>query len=862
MEKLKKKWFRGSLAVAALSIATVLVPVIASGAETTAQATSRLGGADRYATAAQIADTGWTGQSDYAVLSAGMDENLVDALAAVPLAKLKNAPILLTTGDSLNAYAEQELTRLGVKTVYVTSGTGVIKQPVLDKLSSLGLTVKALGGSDRFATAVNIAKELPTPHEIVVTTAWTNADALSVASIAAAKGMPILLSDVDSLSDSTTSYIDTIKSGIKTSYVLGGTGVVSDSVKAGLPNAQRVGGADRFATNREVLKNFASDIKHGKLYLANGQDAHIVDSLTGSPLAAATLSPVVLTDTSLPAETAEYIKLNYLPNNVIALGGETVVNQADLDSLTAFETYSVDGAQLGSSNAAAPEEIKGNIKITGNNVTLANVQADYSIYFTGNNVTLNNVTVKGTVFIDPGKDGNATIKNVHAGNVVVMSGANHSVVIEGSTIDGQLIVRTDDGTQVVATETKVTGGTVVTTYAVLNSDGSMGQVVVTGDKVELKGTFTDPVVVKGEATVTAAAGAVVNSLVVDTASSTQQVTLDGNFKAVETKSANTVNLTPTTKIDVVTSTAPAVINVPVGATITTLDAGTSGTLVGGGGQVNGQQTSSTPSTPPPTSTTQTAGGGGSVTSVTVSSVTAKYNNGSQDVNLSPTSGANSYTFDFSSLPDSNKLKGLNLSTNASAPQLIVSSITARDAEWLDGNITANVASNGTVTIGDLIGGLDNNNDGITLGNLRMVFGDSVVLVGKLKKSGYSDSNNITVTITLGTNPNVTTISNTWMTINKTSDKTVQVIVKPGQGNVTLGTITSGGNFNFAQVIAALAIGEVQYTGGVSDAQQLKDAIGIATDAVFDAVKLSQLVGKTIKFGGVTHDEYTVTFTQG
>lgn len=65
---------------------------------------------------------------------------MVDALTAGPLATFLKAPILLTeTGNVLNADTEAELTKLKVKTVYITSGTGVISQAVLDRLTGLDI---------------------------------------------------------------------------------------------------------------------------------------------------------------------------------------------------------------------------------------------------------------------------------------------------------------------------------------------------------------------------------------------------------------------------------------------------------------------------------------------------------------------------------------------------------------------------------------------------------------------------------------------------------------------------------------------------------------------------------------------------
>lgn len=868
MKKARQNLLSGCLALA-FTVSTALSPALAMASPVFTTATTndtlRLGGIDRYETAAKIVQQGWS-TSDNAVLSAGMDENLVDALTAAPLAKAKNAPILLTEGTTLNSYAKQELTRLGVKTVYVTSGIGVIQQSVLDQLASMGISVKPLGGTDRFETALNIAKELPTANEFVVTTAWTNADALSVASIAAAKGMPILLTDAQSLNANVKTYIDSIK--ISKTFVLGGTGVVSDSAKAGLPNPVRIGGADRFATNQEILKAFASDLKPGQVFIANGQNEHLVDSLAGSPYAAQSKSPVVLTDGMLTEATKSFVKLNLLPNKVIALGGEAVVGAEVLTALTASTTYSEDGAIKGSSDATTLEEVQEVLKITGKNITVKNTKASYSIYIQGDNVTLDNVTVAGTVFVDPGQAGTTNLNGVKADKIVVMSGGQDSIHIANSTA-GTLLVTSDSQTRVEATGTTTVGNTVVTSYAILDANGgSLGQVLVTTEPgkdavVELRGTFTEPVVVEGQVTLKAAANAVVPSVIIATQNAEQKVTLDGTFKAIDVTNEGKVELAANAKVETMVTTAKATVTVPPSAKIDTLDAGTSGSLVGGGGTVNNQTTTTTPSTPPPTTTTPPAGGGGpGVTQLKVTSVETL---GTGAIPQSKTnSGTNNFTFDFTGLNDNEQITGLKLVGNGSSPELEINAISTRGVSWIEAgkSIRSSIASDGTVTIGSLLGGLDARNDGISLGNFRLIFGtDDVVIEGKITQSAYTESSKLTVTINLGTsNSNVSRVENTWMIVEKdpSTPKHAIVTVKPSQGSVTLGTITSGGNFNFAQVVAAMVIGDDNYqTNGTQTALQLKQAIGVASDAAFDAVTLSQLVGKGISFGA----GYTVTFVQ-
>lgn len=145
---------------------------------------TRIAGEDRYETAVKISQEGWEdGSAAYAVLAAGMNQNLVDALTAAPLAKAKDAPILLTGGKHLNSHTKEELIRLGVTTVYVTSGLGVITQPVIDELTAMNITVIPLGGSNRFATALNIADVVGFHGKLVLASGYSNADALSIAAI-------------------------------------------------------------------------------------------------------------------------------------------------------------------------------------------------------------------------------------------------------------------------------------------------------------------------------------------------------------------------------------------------------------------------------------------------------------------------------------------------------------------------------------------------------------------------------------------------------------------------------------------------------------------------------------------------------
>lgn len=474
MQKFRNKFFASLLATAILITGAWSNTVLASDSQdfmTPAElikevegkfgpdsdgVSTRLAGSDRYQTAVKISQQGWADKSsEFAVLSAGMDANLVDALTSAPLAYLKEAPILLTGGDSLNPQTEEELGRLGVKTVYVTSGVSVIKQNVIEKLQNeMDLTVINLGGKDRFETSINIAKEMGINGmdvtQVAVSTAYSNVDALSIASIAAANGMPILLSEVNSIPTKVVDYLKTVD--VQKSYVLGGEVVLSTIVEKSLPNPIRLGGSNRYETNSKIINAFSEKINTEKVYLASGNDSNIVDALCGSSLAAKTQSAVVLVDKQGLNEATEYlVKDRMFPirkKNLVALGGETVVPQALVDDLGTVVQYLQDGAIEGSSGESL--KVNHSIAVLGNNVTVNNVNTPYDAYVEGNNVTLKNVNVGEALLLNPGVDGKVSLENVTAGLVIILSGSSQDgVTIRDSKI-GMLIIQSISEVKVTA----------------------------------------------------------------------------------------------------------------------------------------------------------------------------------------------------------------------------------------------------------------------------------------------------------------------------------------------------------------------------------------------------------------------------
>ena len=255
--KFKEK--ASSLALCAVLLGTSIAPVSAA-------TKTEIVGANRYETAAKIADK--MGNYDTAIL-VNADKSLADGLSASSLAGKENAPILLVKKDSIPAATMQRLRN--VKRVYVIGGEAAVSQRVVDALGDV--TYIRIQGANRIETSENVAEIVGNYNKaFVVNGNKGEADAMSVASVAARDKAPIILTNGKSSNE-------VKRPGVKY-YVVGGSAVVSNSLvnKFG---AIRLSGSDRYKTNRVVVNKFYPN--SSKLYFTKGNP--LVDALTVSPLA-------------------------------------------------------------------------------------------------------------------------------------------------------------------------------------------------------------------------------------------------------------------------------------------------------------------------------------------------------------------------------------------------------------------------------------------------------------------------------------------------------------------------------------------------------------------------------------------------
>jgi putative cell wall-binding protein len=186
----------------------------------------RLGGANRYETAAIIA--GELAHSPETVFIA-TGENFPDALSVSSAAARLGAPVLLTRGGQLDGNARQYLSthRDTIKKVYVIGGQSVISEEVY----AAARGTRRIGGTDRWATSVSIAREFfRTATTVALASGRDFPDALTGSVLAAAEGAPVLLVDTGSLPPVAEAYFNQVRNTLLKVYVFGGPRAVAQAV--------------------------------------------------------------------------------------------------------------------------------------------------------------------------------------------------------------------------------------------------------------------------------------------------------------------------------------------------------------------------------------------------------------------------------------------------------------------------------------------------------------------------------------------------------------------------------------------------------------------------------------------------------
>ena len=313
-----------------LFLLVILVNLLSSSEVLASPTINRIRGDDRYKTAVAVSQTGWPDGAANAILTTG--ENFPDAVSAAPLAHKYSAPILLTAPDVLNADTATELQRLKVKKVYLIGGLGALSAKIETQLAKLSISTNRITGQDRYDTAVQISKAIGINKGAFVTTGLDFPDAISVAPLAAAQGMSILLVPPDGLPTTTQSYLTSSK--ISPIYILNGNNELSDNVINQLPQAEVITGNDPYERNVNLLQRFTDNLNFDSIYVATGSD--YPDALAASALAQKYQAPVILLPTDAIPDSLSTLLRSKLVHTINIIGGYGAISAQQESSLQAL----------------------------------------------------------------------------------------------------------------------------------------------------------------------------------------------------------------------------------------------------------------------------------------------------------------------------------------------------------------------------------------------------------------------------------------------------------------------------------------------------------------------------------------------
>lgn len=153
---------------------------------------TRLAGANRWETSAQIADTYPVGPETVYIAS-GAD--FPDALAGGATAGRLGVPLLLTDPEALPSAIVGALERLEPGRIVILGGPGAVSDDVRSELRDYTTGgVTRIAGKDRYETSAHLAHSAPTsPDRVFLATGGTFPDALSGSALAGMEGTAVLL---------------------------------------------------------------------------------------------------------------------------------------------------------------------------------------------------------------------------------------------------------------------------------------------------------------------------------------------------------------------------------------------------------------------------------------------------------------------------------------------------------------------------------------------------------------------------------------------------------------------------------------------------------------------------------------------
>lgn len=289
---------------------------------------TRYSGNDRIETAVNISNSNFN-SAHSAIIVNGWKQS--DAIAASALAKNLSAPILYVNQYDIPYSTKNELERLDVKNIYVIGGDASVSDEVKNDLYSTVRpvqNVERISGSDRYETALNIAKKAAIyskGNRAFIVSGRSESDCLAVSAASAENGCLMFYSNNSGELDyNSRNYISNNFSGV---YVMNGDKKVNSSESSYFRNrglaVTNINGYDSYDLNMKLARNREFYTSFNSLYLASGNNS--ADGIPGSPLAARKGVPLILVNnTNNTSDIVSYIKEKNV-SNIYIFGGTNSV---------------------------------------------------------------------------------------------------------------------------------------------------------------------------------------------------------------------------------------------------------------------------------------------------------------------------------------------------------------------------------------------------------------------------------------------------------------------------------------------------------------------------------------------------------
>ena len=280
---------------------------------------------------------------------------LVDGLAAAPLASSiadktsRKVPMLLTEADHLPKATVKFLKELMADhlvgnnksaTIHLVGGESVLNKSLERELRGLGFEIKRYDGDNREETSLlvmdAVRKNNGKDSKAFVVGAEGEADAMSISAVAADQKTPIVVAKKGGISEDAVYELK----GMDTTIIGGKTVVTAEDEKAlreESKSVNRVYGANRKATNAEVIKRYYNEVGFANgvgnaqnvIVAKDGQrrEIDLVDALAAANMAAVKKAPIVLATSKLSKEQETVIK-SYAKNayGLFQVGGQVERN--------------------------------------------------------------------------------------------------------------------------------------------------------------------------------------------------------------------------------------------------------------------------------------------------------------------------------------------------------------------------------------------------------------------------------------------------------------------------------------------------------------------------------------------------------